>query len=185
MCTLTGTSIKPKSHGNLCFWEQGVGGWLGMLPGSRWCFLENEMCSDWPSCLPKRGWGAASARHGQLSACTPVTARPLSTAQASPAGSWAAGCPLTTFRWGKNLSFFCICVVTLSRKLLRLISLDLPSEVLLQSVTFSKFGKEIESALFQGGSYEFRTVIYINVRQLNLFKIYNIVAICMNVIYKI
>lgn len=97
------------------------------------------------------------------------------------------GCrvPSHNLQMGEKSLFFCICVVTLARKLLRLISLDLPSEVLLQSVTFSKFGKEIESALFQGGSYEFRTVIYINVRQLNLFKIYNIVAICMNVIYKI
>lgn len=70
--------------------------------------------------------------------------------------------------------------MTLARKLLRLISLDLPSEVLLQSLTFSKFGEEIESAVKL-----FRTVFYISVGHLNLLKIDNIFTISMNVIYKI
>lgn len=128
---------------------------------------------------------AASAMHGQLSACTPNHGQTLGDSSGQPlqaAGLW--GALSQTFRRRKSL-FLYIRVVTLARKLLRLISLDLPSEILLQPITFLKFGEEIEFALFQGESYEFGTVIDINVGQLNLLKIYSIFTTYMNVIYKI
>lgn len=97
-----------------------------------------------------------------------IMARPSRTAQASPAGSWNCGVPSHKPADGGKSLFVCISVMTLARKPLRLIAPDLSSEVLLQSITFSKFGEEIESALFQGESYEFITVTFINVGQLIL-----------------
>lgn len=99
ICRLTGTSIKPKSHGNPCSWDQGVSGRLGVLPGSSWCLLENKTCSEWATCLhPQHCMG--SSLHAPQS-----MARSLGTAQTSPVGSWTVGCPLTNLQMGE-ISFF-------------------------------------------------------------------------------
>lgn len=108
------------------------------------------------------GLGADPAVHGQLSACTPNHSQALKESSAQPCRELDCRVPShKPSEGGKYFFFFaCMHVVILIRKLLRLISLDLPLEVSLQSTTFSKSGEEIESALFQNESYECRAIIY-------------------------